>query len=392
MVRHTTRLALTLLAGIGGMAGAGAGAQPNESCVPIAGIDPVFAPRTVTLFGELHGTNEAPAFLANVLCHATVRRLPVMLAIELPKESTAALRRYVTSAGTAGDRTTLLADAAWHMSPADGRASGAMLRLVETTRRLVSENGDVDVFAFSDVPSGTQTRDSQMAVILADAVQAASPRDPNVMIDVYGAHLQYGESLVFARALSEARPHLEIAERLARAYTVRFPSDANAQLRLGSVLHTRGSLDRLERRPSAAAAFAEELVIRRRLLATDPRSARRRTDLAIALAATGACDEAASLVAAVAADTRPDAELLVDHARAYAQCAGAGTPPGAARGYREQALTALGQAVAAGYRDRVYVDGDPDFAALRGDPRVRAMFSAPPATPGAVAASGRVPR
>jgi tetratricopeptide (TPR) repeat protein len=227
----------------------------------------------------------------------------------------------------------------------------------------------------------------EQAVTLADAVQAASPGDPNVMIDVYGAHMQYGQSLVFARASSEARPYLEISERLARAYTARFPSDANAQLRLGSVLHMRGGLDRLERRPAAATVFAEELAIRRRLLATDPRNARRRTDLAIALASTGTCEEAANLVAA---DTRADPELLVDYARAYAQCAGAGTPPGAARSYREQAVAALGRAVAAGYRDRVYIDGDPDFAALRGDPQVRAMFGALPARPGA--ASGSVQR
>jgi hypothetical protein len=173
--RHTTRVALTLLAGIS-MASAGASAPPEDSCVPIAGLAPVFEPRTITLFGELHGTNEVPAFVANVLCHATARRLPVMLAIELPKESTAALRRYVTSAGTAGDRTTLLADAAWHLSPPDGRTSAAMLSLVETTRRLVAEGGDVDVFAFSDVPSGTQTRDSQMADILATRIAAESSR------------------------------------------------------------------------------------------------------------------------------------------------------------------------------------------------------------------------
>jgi tetratricopeptide (TPR) repeat protein len=232
----------------------------------------------------------------------------------------------------------------------------------------------------------------EQAVKLADAVQAASPGDPNVMSDVYGAHVQYGESLVFAGALSEARPHLEIGERLARASAARFPSDANTQLRLGSVLHMRGGLERLERRPAAATVFAEEVAIRRRLLATDPRSARRRTDLGIALAATGACEEAAGLVAAVAADTRADAELLVDHARAYAQCAGAGTLPGATRGYREQAVAALGRAVAAGYRDRVYVDNNPDFAALRGDPLVRKMFSALPPLPGAAAASGGVQR
>jgi hypothetical protein len=161
---------------MGGVANTGAGAHPNEPCAPIAGIDPVFAPRTVTLFGELHGTNEVPAFVANVLCQATARRLPVTLAIEFPKASTAALQRYVASAGTAGDRTTLLADAAWYMSPPDGRASEAMLRLVESTRLLVAEGGDVDVFAFSDAPSGTQTRDSQMADILTTRIAAEPSR------------------------------------------------------------------------------------------------------------------------------------------------------------------------------------------------------------------------
>jgi hypothetical protein len=175
LVERRTPLAFALLAAIAVAAGARTTAQSKDACVPIDGIDRVLALNTVALFGELHGTNETPAFVANVLCHATARRLRVTLGVELPKESTAALQRYVTSAGSAGDRARLLADTAWHMTPPDGRTSEAMLRLIETTRQFVAEGGDVDVLAFSDTAPAGQIRDRLMADILAARI-AADPR------------------------------------------------------------------------------------------------------------------------------------------------------------------------------------------------------------------------
>src|SRR5262245_31585147 len=168
-------VAIALRAGVNAMASAAA--QPGDSsCVPIDGIGRVLAPGTVTLFGELHGTNEAPAFVGNVLCDAAGRHVPVTLAVELPKTSTAALRRYVKSAGTADDRTALLADEAWHMTPLDGRTSEAMLRLVESARLLVARGGDIDVLAFSDTAPTGQMRDALMAQTLAEMVSAQPGR------------------------------------------------------------------------------------------------------------------------------------------------------------------------------------------------------------------------
>jgi hypothetical protein len=175
VVDRRARHAFTLVGAIAAGAVIGVAAQPTNSCAPIDGIDSVLALKTVTLFGEVHGTNEVPAFVANVLCHATARHLRVTLGVELPRESTAALERYVKSAGTADDRTRLLADAAWHMTPPDGRTSEAMLRLIDSTRQFVAEGGDVDVLAFSDTASSGLERDALMAEILATKI-TADPR------------------------------------------------------------------------------------------------------------------------------------------------------------------------------------------------------------------------
>jgi len=151
------------------------------TCLPVDGADRVLAPGTVTLFGELHGTNEAPAFVANVLCLAAAQHVPVTLGVELPSESTATLNRYVKSSGGAADTASLLADAAWHMTPQDGRTSEAMLALFERARTLVANGADVDVFAFSETAPTGQQRDELMAGNIARKI-ASDPRRAMIVL------------------------------------------------------------------------------------------------------------------------------------------------------------------------------------------------------------------
>jgi len=146
----------------------------DTACAPIRNVDSLLASGRVTLFGEMHGTEQMPAFVGNVLCHAAKRHLPATLGLELASESSRNLDDFVhakTDSVTA--RNTLLADSVWHGLPSDGRTSAAMVGLLERARELARGGADVRVVAFSR-PS-TKTRDSTMAVELSGVIA----RDPS---------------------------------------------------------------------------------------------------------------------------------------------------------------------------------------------------------------------
>lgn len=214
----------------------------------------------------------------------------------------------------------------------------------------------------------------EAATRIADDVRAASPSDPTVAIDVYGAHKAYGEALLRARALRQARQQLQVADEVTRTAVERFPTDATVQQDRAWALHTLGELERLDGHPRAAAAvFNAEVVIWRRLSEADPQNVAHRVELAIALAGTTACADAAGVLDGLPRDVKPDLELLLGQAQVYGQCA---TQPG---NYRDLAVDAIRRAIAAGYRDASYIEQQPDFDALRGDPRVREALAGIPA-------------
>ena len=150
-------------------------ASEDTTCSPVRDLDSVLVRGRITLFGEIHGTDEFPVFVGNVLCHAWKRRLPMTLGVELASESSRNLDAVVHSAGdSATARAALLADSIWHGSSFDGRTSMAMSRLIERVRGLARAGGDVRVTAFSR-PS-TPSRDSTMAAELARALARDTSR------------------------------------------------------------------------------------------------------------------------------------------------------------------------------------------------------------------------
>ena len=151
--------------------------QGDTACTPVRNVDSVLVRGRITAFGEIHGTNELPEFVGNVLCHAWKRRLPVTLGVELASESSASLDAFVhSSADSARARATLLADSIWHGSWLDGRTSLAMAQLLERARVVAKAGGNVRVVAFSR-PS-QPNRDSTMAAELARVLA----RDPSRVV------------------------------------------------------------------------------------------------------------------------------------------------------------------------------------------------------------------
>lgn len=131
------------------------------------------------IFGEIHGTENAPEYVADVAC-ARLKAAPdskLTVALEYPMQESEHLQRYVNSSGEAKDRDRLLASPFWQREMQDGRSSLAMLTLIEKLRQWRGKAPGLRVTAFDPVEdqAGGPTRDEAMAVHLKQIVQETAP-------------------------------------------------------------------------------------------------------------------------------------------------------------------------------------------------------------------------
>ncbi|HEV7667718.1 MAG TPA: hypothetical protein VGS22_04280 [Thermoanaerobaculia bacterium] len=111
-------------------------AAPALACEEVAGLGALFAPGGGVLFGEMHGTEQSPAFVANAVCLALSAGLQVTMALEIPREETSRVDVFLASAGGEKDREALLAGPFWRADYQDGRRSQAMFALLERLRQF----------------------------------------------------------------------------------------------------------------------------------------------------------------------------------------------------------------------------------------------------------------
>ena len=116
-----------------------------EPCQPIDGIRPLLEPGTILLLGEIHGTEESPAFALHTACHAARSGLPVIVGLELRAVEQARVDAFLASSGTDEDRRALLAGSVWQAGYQDGRASHAMVDLIDGLRVMRGEGHEVRV-------------------------------------------------------------------------------------------------------------------------------------------------------------------------------------------------------------------------------------------------------
>lgn len=152
-----------------------AGPAAADDCREVAGLEALLQPSSVVLVGEMHGTHEMPAAVSEIVCQALAAKLQVTLALELPQDDQALLDTYLASAGTASDRAAFLTSPFWSSQNQDGRASVAMLRLIDDSRKRRQAGLDLEVVLL-DRPQAMQQRDRVMADRLIEAVEAAPDR------------------------------------------------------------------------------------------------------------------------------------------------------------------------------------------------------------------------
>ena len=178
-VRWSGALALAFLPWVGGcalhtgavVAPAAAPVPPPLACRDIQGLDALLTPGAGVLFGEMHGTAEIPAFLANAACLALRAERPVTVALEMPREDQARVDAFLATAGSEADRRALLASPFWTAEYQDGRRSQAMLNLLDEIRRRQREGRKIRVKLVDrlDMPASPMERDRWMGEALAEA-------------------------------------------------------------------------------------------------------------------------------------------------------------------------------------------------------------------------------
>ena len=192
-----------------------------------------------------------------------------------------------------------------------------------------------------------------------------------------------GETNAFTGDLREGRANMLAAlthwEDVVRAD----PRNANSQRAMASVLYSLGQYDLLEAKPDdARARFTQVIRIRSELAAISKENDRFQLQLAEAQAQVGQVDAAVAVADHYAAGSAIDPELQLDLARCYAIASRTVPAADAARAQALQAkaMDAIRSALKNGYRDRFYLEGEPDFGPLRERDDFRALLVSLPAS------------
>ncbi len=150
-----------------------ASAGATEPCRAIEDLEPLLRPGAVLLFGEIHGTAESPALVGDAACQAARTGLPVVVALEQPVAGQGRIDAFLDSDGGEEARRTFLDGPFWQNGYQDGRASQAMLELIERAGRLRRSGTAVRVVLFdTGTSAGGQARDRGMADRLAGLAAA----------------------------------------------------------------------------------------------------------------------------------------------------------------------------------------------------------------------------
>ena len=130
----------------------------------------------VLLFGEMHGSLEAPKLISDLACSLS-KSQEVAVGLEIDSHDQPKIDGYLKSRGAAEDVEKLTSSYFWQKGK-DGRSSAAMLHLIETIRELRIEGHPISVFAFDDQP-GTEL---ERNVAIGNGIRRFYSTHPNVRI------------------------------------------------------------------------------------------------------------------------------------------------------------------------------------------------------------------
>lgn len=140
-------------------------AAPVAPCPDSKVTLPQFGAGTAIIFGEVHGSNEAPAYLLATVCStlSQFNNQPLIVALEYPVTEQPYLAGFLSSHGKPSDQAAFLKSPFWKRPMQDGRSSLAMLNLLENLRVLRARHPNLSVAPFVDTPKTASTHDAVMA-------------------------------------------------------------------------------------------------------------------------------------------------------------------------------------------------------------------------------------
>ena len=364
------------------LAGCGPAARPAvattspAACAPApAGLAPLVAPRAFTIFGDLHGSGEIPAFVGLAACHAAAGGGEVVVGLEIEGRFHADVDAYLASDGGDAARAALLAGEHW--TSQDGRASRAMLALIERARQLRQAGGRVRVFLFDGVYADGETRDRGMAAAIA-AVVKASP-DATVLILTGNLHARIDNERWMAGQLVKAFPQLhslDVAHAPGEVFGCS-PDGCGVAKVKGAVL---GPASFVELGPEARGYGGRFYVGALtasppatwppgRPMPAQPVSLRVQAAEAYGRKDFAGCARLFIASAARAGSGGASAQFAADDLYGAACCQ-------ALAGQTDDAFASLGKAIEAGFHDAAHMRQDSDLASLHGDARWPATVQA----------------
>jgi tetratricopeptide (TPR) repeat protein len=217
------------------------------------------------------------------------------------------------------------------------------------------------------------------ALTIAQELLQAQPTDNGRKRGVAGTHERIGDSLLRTNQAAAAAKEYTAAARLYKEVADSDPKNVDAQADLARLLYSQGlAAERTGDKVAAASYFRGSLTIRsqRDHLKSETYAQR---DLMMSLARVGSHREAAALAETVQAKLPKDPGALLDVACCYAVCSTAVPADGAEKEiharYVAKALAALGQALDAGYGEKVNLETEPDLDAVRSRAEFQALVS-----------------
>ncbi len=188
-------------------------AQP--ACAPPEGTDALLAlERRYIVVGESHGTAEAPAAFAQMIC-AAAERGPVTVALELPTAMQPQLDAFLAAPDAAAALAALEGSHFLNPRMNDGRSSEAMLAMMQSVRDLRAAGRDVAFHAFQ--PSRARPRELSQAwyeLDMGHALAGAAYQRPQskVLVLVGNLHARKSGFARFPEVGLPAAGHLPAAD------------------------------------------------------------------------------------------------------------------------------------------------------------------------------------
>lgn len=125
------------------------------NCRAIHGSEQVLSDQAppIIILGETHGTKEAPAFTADLLCLSLAQNNRTLLLLEYPVNQSKALQDFMISPDTAESLKTLFESPEWFWNTtfSDGRSSVAMLELIKSVKGFNQNGAPVGIAGFQPV-------------------------------------------------------------------------------------------------------------------------------------------------------------------------------------------------------------------------------------------------